>query len=125
MSQVRTRANTDPNIRARIQTSALLKRLETYALAVLQAKKLAASARGDAPKGPPVYEVDHKIRMTEGQVRAAKILLDKTLPNLSQVDVPIAQDDAHHGAPPRPKSFEEFAKRSAAMGNVISIGGKP
>jgi hypothetical protein len=114
----------DPNTRARIQTTAILNRLEAYALAVLQAKKLAATARGDAPKGPPVYEVDHKIRMTEGQVRAAKILLDKTLPNLSQVDIPVAVPDAEHGAPPRPKSFAEFTKRAQAMGNVISLGGK-
>lgn len=117
MATTKRNANLIEEHRKRIQTTKLLDRLSGHALAQW---KLIQTFAKDGKKIKKA-EIPIQFRMSDSQIRAAKILLDKALPSLVSQEIHNAPDAAAHAAPPRPRSFEEFVERSAQMGHVVSI----
>lgn len=83
----RNRPGLSENTRKRIQTTMIVERLQKHLL-------------GD-------------IEMSPTQMRAAEILLKKTLPDLSAVELSGETTTNHRGidAPPQANSYEEWIKR--------------
>ena len=93
----RKRTWTDPKTREKIRTTKLLQRLQSYAL-------------GEDEPGTP----GKKIEMSASQVKAAQVLINKRLPDLTAADINVNKD--------MPENKEEiFAQLVDKLGEELAL----